>query len=47
MKLMSKTLKIKHCSNIRDSATQILMKEKEDIPSLKIQNHRALTVSKI
>lgn len=44
---MSKTLKIRHCSNIRNSTTHILMKQKDDIPSLKIQNYRALSLKNL
>lgn len=32
-----------NCSNVRDGVVQIFMKQKHDGPSLKVQNHRALS----
>ena len=48
MKLINKTLKIKHCSNVKGSIVQISMKQKHyDVPLLKIQNCRALSLKNL
>ena len=48
MKLINKTLKIKHCSHVKGSIVQISMKQNHyDAPLLKIQTCRALSLENL